>query len=263
VFYQNIIFEIEGPIARLTLHRPDRLNAFCDAMFPEITRALDEVEGNASVRVLVFSGSGRGFCAGADLDFPLDSAGHAERDLGATLERNYNPLVLRLRSLQIPVIAAVNGVAAGAGVSFALAADIVVAARSASFVLAFARIGLVPDAGATYFLTRILGTARAMGLTLLGEKISAEQAHAWGLIWEVVDDEQFVASVAALAERCARGATRALALTKSAIYAAEGHLLAQQLGLERASQKALGDSADFAEGVAAFQAKRKAIFQGY
>jgi 2-(1,2-epoxy-1,2-dihydrophenyl)acetyl-CoA isomerase len=214
------------------------------------------------MRVLVIAGAGRGFCAGADLEQPLGSGSREERDIGAILERNYNPLIMRLRGLPVPVVSVVNGVAAGAGVSLALAADLTVAARSASFVLAFARIGLIPDAGATYFLAERIGTARALGLALLGEKLSASDAQSWGLIWKCVDDDALAASVDALVDKLRVGPTVGLGLTKRAIYASREHTLAEQLHLERTLQAEAGRTRDFEEGVAAFLAKRSAGFTG-
>jgi 2-(1,2-epoxy-1,2-dihydrophenyl)acetyl-CoA isomerase len=259
--YETIVFEHTEGVARITLNRPDRLNALCEAMFPEIHHALDRAQAQP-LRVLVITGAGRGFCAGADLEHPLGTGTRAERDIGVTLERNYNPLIARLRELPVPVISAVNGVAAGAGVSIALAADIVIAARSASFVLAFARIGLVPDAGATYFLSERIGTARTLGLALLGEKLSATDAAGWGLIWQCVEDEALSETVEALVARLRVGPTAGLALTKRAIYAAREQSLSEQLHLERELQAQAGRTDDFEEGVAAFLAKRAARFSG-
>ncbi|MEX0959626.1 MAG: enoyl-CoA hydratase-related protein, partial [Burkholderiales bacterium] len=190
------------------------------------------------------------------------SAGGAPPDLGASIDNNYKPFVLALRSLPIPVIAAVNGVAAGAGASLALACDVVVAARSASFVQAFCRLGLVPDAGGSYFLTRSLGAPRAMGLALFGDKLPAEQAADWGLIWKCVDDDELMPTVRELAARLAGGPTRGYARTKQAIYAAENHLLEQQIDLERDFQRELGRSRDYREGVDAFLARRAPQFTG-
>ena len=183
-------------------------------------------------------------------------------DLGASIERNYKPLVLSLRALPLPVVCAVNGVAAGAGANIALACDIVIAAKSASFIQAFSRIGLIPDSGGTYFLPRLVGPARAIGLAMLGEKLSAEQAAAWGLIWKCVDDAEFPASVEALIQQLSTAATRGLAATKQAIYASGGNSLEAQLDLERELQRALGRSADYREGVSAFAAKRQPRFTG-
>ncbi|HET7097563.1 MAG TPA: enoyl-CoA hydratase-related protein, partial [Casimicrobiaceae bacterium] len=188
--YENILFAIDGGIARLTLNRPDRLNSFNDAMHEEVRAVLGRVREDASVRVLLLTGAGRGFCAGQDLADRAVAPGEAPVDLGASIERNYKPLILGLRELPMPVVCAVNGVAAGAGANIALACDIVIAAKSASFIQAFAKIGLIPDSGGTWFLPRLVGSARAMGLALLGDKLSADDAAAWGLIWQAVEDGQ-------------------------------------------------------------------------
>ncbi|HEY2678831.1 MAG TPA: enoyl-CoA hydratase-related protein, partial [Steroidobacteraceae bacterium] len=183
--FETILFEIEGAIARLTLNRPDKLNSFNVQMHAEIKRALAQLSAS-DARVMVLTGAGRGFCAGQDL---ADRAsGSAAFDAGESLDKNYNPLVLALQNLPMPVIAAVNGVAAGAGANIALACDIVIAARSASFIQAFCKLGLVPDCGGTWSLPRLVGDARALGLTLLGDKLPAEQAAAWGMIWQCVED---------------------------------------------------------------------------
>ncbi len=255
--------EADG-IARLTLHRPERLNAFAEGMFREIRGALDRVEAAAAagrVRVLVVTGAGRGFCAGADLT-QLDPAALGGADIGEALERDYNPLILRLRALPVPVVCAVNGVAAGAGASLALAGDLTIATRSARFVLAFARIGLVPDAGATFFLPQRIGKARALGLALLGESIDAETAERWGLIWECVDDADFATRVDHYARRLAAAPTRALIATRALFSGAEHRTLADQLAAERALQMEVGRQPDFREGVAAFREKRTAAFTG-
>lgn len=259
--YQSIIFAIDGGIARLTLNRPERLNSFNGAMHAEVRAALAEVRAGGA-RVLVVTGAGRGFCAGQDLNDRAVAPGGAAADLGESIEKNYKPLVLALRSLPLPVIAAVNGVAAGAGANLALACDLVVAARSASFVQAFARLGLVPDSGGTWFLPRLVGSARALGLAFLGEKLSAEQAAAWGLIWRCVEDADLAAVVESLAQGFAAAPTRGLARTKQAIYEGWGRTLAEQLDVERDYQAELGRSADYAEGVAAFTAKRTPRFSG-
>jgi len=182
--YENILFRVDGGIARLTLNRPDRLNSFTDAMHAEVRDALARVSKDSAVRVLLLTGAGRGFCAGQDLADRSVAPGDEPIDLGALIERNYRPLVLGLRSLALPVVCAVNGVAAGAGANIALACDIVVAAKSASFIQAFGKIGLIPDSGGTYFLPRLVGPARAMGLAFFADKLSAEQAADWGLIWQ-------------------------------------------------------------------------------
>ncbi len=256
--YSTILFTTVDAVATITLNRPDKLNAFTDAMHGELRDALDRV-ANDGARVLVLTGAGRGFCAGQDLG---QRRGGELPDLGETLDKLYNPLIRRLRALEMPVIAAVNGIAAGAGMSLALAADIVIAARSASFMQAFARIGLVPDAGSTWFVPRLIGPARARGLALLAEKISAEQAEAWGLIWRTVDDAALMAEIGALATRLAAAPTLALARIKRALDLAEENTLDGQLEQERIYQSELGRSADYREGVAAFLDKRPPVFKG-
>lgn len=259
--YQTILFEVDAGVARLTLNRPERLNSFNAEMHAEVRAALDQARSGAA-RVLVITGAGRGFCAGQDLHDRAVAPGGVAADLGESIEKNYKPLVLGLRTLPMPVIAAVNGVAAGAGANIALACDLVVAARSASFVQAFSRLGLVPDSGGTWFLPRLAGSARALGLALLGEKLPAEQAAAWGLIWRCVEDAELAAVVDGLARGFASGPTRGLARTKQAIYEGWGRTLAEQLDVERDYQAELGRSADYAEGVAAFSEKRTPRFSG-
>ena len=259
--YQNILFENSGGVARLTFNRPDRLNSFNTAMHAEVRDALSQV-GGSDARVLVITGAGRGFCAGQDLGDRAVSPGGAAVDLGDSIEKNYKPLVLTLRGLPVPVIAAVNGVAAGAGANIALACDLVIAARSASFVQAFSKLGLIPDSGGTWFLPRLLGNARAMGLALLGDKLPAEQAAQWGLIWRCVEDAELTTVVDGLATQFAGAPTRGLARTKQAFYEGWGRTLEQQLDVERDYQSELGRTADYAEGVAAFTQKRPAQFTG-
>ncbi len=256
--YSTILSSIVGAVATITLNRPDKLNAFTPEMHVELADALDRLRGGAA-RVLIVTGAGRGFCAGQDLG--QRRSGEAP-DLGDTLDEFYNPLIRRLRALELPVIAAVNGVAAGAGMSLALAADITIAARSASFLQAFARIGLLPDSGSTWMLPRLVGAARARGLAMLAEKISAEQAESWGLIWKTVDDDVLTAEVQALAVRLAAAPTLALARIKHALDRAEENTLDAQLELERRTQSELGRSADYREGVAAFLDKRAPHFTG-
>jgi 2-(1,2-epoxy-1,2-dihydrophenyl)acetyl-CoA isomerase len=260
--YENILFNSEDGIARLTLNRPERLNSFNDAMHAEVRDALGRVRGDDAIRVLLLTGAGRGFCAGQDLGDRAVAPGAEAVDLGASIERNYRPLVLSLRSLPLPVVCAVNGVAAGAGANIALACDIVVAAKSASFVQAFSKIGLVPDSGGTYFLPRLMGTARAVGLTMLGERLYAEQAAEWGLIWQCVEDAELRGTVENLLRTLAGAPTAGLAATKRALYASAGNTLEAQLDLERDLQRELGKSDDYREGVAAFIAKRAPRFTG-
>jgi 2-(1,2-epoxy-1,2-dihydrophenyl)acetyl-CoA isomerase len=260
--YENILFSTGDGIARITLNRPDRLNSFNDAMHAELRDALNRVKTDAAARVLLLTGAGRGFCAGQDLGDRAVAPDAAPVDLGASIERNYHPLVLALRGLPLPVVCAVNGVAAGAGANIALACDIVIAAKSASFIQAFCKIGLIPDSGGTFFLPRLVGTARAMGLSMLGDKLSAEQAAAWGLIWKCVDDAELETNVDALLHHFAAAPTRGLAATKHTLYASAGNGLEQQLDLERDIQRELGRSDDYREGVAAFAAKRPPRFTG-
>jgi 2-(1,2-epoxy-1,2-dihydrophenyl)acetyl-CoA isomerase len=260
--FQSILFDIDEGIARLTLNRPDKLNSFTVDMHLEVREALERVKADPSVRVLVLTGAGRGFCAGQDLSDRAVTPGSSAVDLGESVEKYYAPLVLTLRSLPMPVICAVNGVAAGAGANLALAADIVVAAKSASFVEAFCRLGLIPDTGGTYFLPRAIGTARAMGLAMLGDKLSAERAESWGLIWKCVDDHTLAAEVTALAKHFATAPTLGLARTKQAIYASPSNTLEQQLNLERDYMRELGRSHDYQEGVSAFLQRRPAQFKG-
>jgi 2-(1,2-epoxy-1,2-dihydrophenyl)acetyl-CoA isomerase len=257
-----LLVDVGAGVATLTLNRPDRLNSFTDAMHARLREAVARVRADSSVRALVITGAGRAFCAGQDLTEREMAPGDSPPDLGASLERNYKPLVLALRALPMPVIAAVNGIAAGAGASVALACDIVVAARSASFLQAFGKIGLVPDAGGTYFLARNLGTARAMGLALFGEKLPAEKAEAWGLIWKCVADADLMPTVRELAAQLAAGPTLAFARTKTALYAAERQALEQQIDLETELQRSLGASSDYREGVRAFIEKRAPRFSG-
>ncbi|MGH8139697.1 MAG: 2-(1,2-epoxy-1,2-dihydrophenyl)acetyl-CoA isomerase PaaG [Steroidobacteraceae bacterium] len=260
--YQHILFETAQGVARLTLNRPERLNSFNTAMHLEVRDALASLIGDSGARALVVTGAGRGFCAGQDLaDRAVAPAGTAA-DLGESIEKNYKPLVLALRALQIPVIAAVNGVAAGAGANIALACDLVIAARSASFVQSFSKLGLVPDSGGTWFLPRLAGTARAMGLALLGDKLPAQQAAEWGLIWRCVDDAELTTVVNGLAGQLAAAPTCGLARTKQALYEGWGRTLEQQLDIERDYQRELGRTADYAEGIAAFTEKRAPRFTG-
>src|SRR6478736_8477495 len=253
-----------GNVRTLALNRPKALNSFTAAMHGELRAALDAAAGDRDVRCVVVTGTGRGFCAGQDLGDPAvapnrDAPG-AVTDVGDAIERFYKPLALRIRSLPVPVIAAVNGVAAGAGANFALLCDVVVAARSASFIQAFSKIGLVPDCGGTWLLPRLVGRANALALAMLGDKLAAEQAQQMGLIWKCVDDAAFPAEVEALAARLAAMPTRALVATRQALDASQQLDLAAALSLEADVQRTLGAAHDFQEGVAAFLAKRAPVF---
>lgn len=255
-----ILSTVEQGVMTITLNRPDRLNSFNDVMHQQLAECLTQAERDDSVRCLLITGAGRGFCAGQDLnDRNVDPSGPAP-DLGLSVERFYNPLVRRLAALPKPVIAAVNGVAAGAGATLALGCDLVLAARSASFVMAFSKLGLVPDCGGSWFLPRIAGRARAMGLALLGEKLSAEQAAQWGMIWQLVEDAELADTSLQLARHLATQPTFGLGLIKQALLAAETNGLDAQLDLERDYQRLAGRSADYREGVSAFLAKRPPLF---
>ncbi len=245
----------------LTLNRPDRLNSFNEAMHERLMAALLEAEADEGCRALLLTGAGRGFCAGQDLSNRVFEPG-VTPDLTKTIERWYNPLVRKLRSFPMPIVCAVNGVAAGAGANIALACDIVLAARSAKFIQAFAKIGLLPDSGGTWFLPRLVGLARARGLALLAEPLPAEKAEAWGLIWKAVDDESLMIEAEKLAAHLATQPTIGLALTKQALDASWGNTLDRQLDLERDLQGEAGRTPDYAEGVSAFFAKRAPSFTG-
>jgi 2-(1,2-epoxy-1,2-dihydrophenyl)acetyl-CoA isomerase len=253
--------EATGGILRITLNRPDKLNAFTREMMGALDEALRAAETDAAVRVVVITGAGRAFAAGQDLSEGVYVKGGPQPDLGLLLDF-YNPIIARIRALPKPVVAAVNGMAAGAGANLALACDIVVAARSAKFLQAFAKIGLIPDCGGTWLLPRLVGDARARGLTMLADPIGAEQAEAWGMIWKAVDDDTLKAEVDVIAGRLAEAATYGLALTKKALLAAETNGFEDQLALERSLQSAAGQSPDYAEGVGAFLERRPAKFTG-
>jgi 2-(1,2-epoxy-1,2-dihydrophenyl)acetyl-CoA isomerase len=250
-----------GPVRTLTLNRPAALNSFTGEMHAQLRTALDAAAADASVRAVVVTGAGRGFCAGQDLNDPSMVPGPDGRvDVGAVIEANYRPLALRVRSMPVPVIAAVNGVAAGAGANFALGCDMAIAARSASFIQAFAKIGLVPDCGGTWLLPRLVGRARALGLALTGDKLGAEAAAEMGLIWQCVDDAALMDTAMALASKLAALPVKALATTRQAFDAAAQLDMGQALTLEAELQRTLGHAHDFAEGVAAFQQKRAPQF---
>jgi 2-(1,2-epoxy-1,2-dihydrophenyl)acetyl-CoA isomerase len=254
--YESIQFKIDNGIAVLTLNRPDKLNSFTQAMHLEVRDALGNVQTDGSVRVLVLTGAGRGFCAGQDLSDRAVEPGSPGVDLGESVEKFYAPLVMTLRSLPMPVICAVNGVAAGAG------ANIVLAAKSASFIEAFCKLGLIPDTGGTWHLPRTIGMARAMGLAMLGEKLPAEKAEEWGLIWRAVPDEELMIEAMKMATHFAAAPTKGLAFTKKALQASYANTLPQQLQMEADMMRELGHSHDYREGVAAFMAKRAPQFKG-
>jgi 2-(1,2-epoxy-1,2-dihydrophenyl)acetyl-CoA isomerase len=260
--YESIQFTIDKGIAVLTLDRPERLNSFTQAMHREVRNALDRVQADKSVRVLLLTGAGRGFCAGQDLNDRAVEPGAPGVDLGESVEKYYAPLVMTLRTLPLPVICAVNGVAAGAGANLALACDIVLAAKSASFIEAFSKLGLIPDTGGTWALPRLVGPARAMGLAMLGERLPAEKAEQWGLIWRCVPDDALMMEAMAMAEHFAAAPTKGLAYTKKALLASSTNTLEQQLALEASMMRELGYSHDYREGVAAFIEKRQPQFKG-
>src|SRR6476659_2566710 len=251
--YETIDFKTDGSVARITLNRPDRLNSFTAQMHEELRNSLANL-GDA--RVVVVTGAGRGFCAGQDLTDRAVAPGEAV-DLGETVEKYWNPLIRTLTTLPQPVIARVNGVAAGAGANIAIACDIAVAARSARFIQSFSAIGLIPDSGGTWHLPRLVGQARALGLALTGEPLPAERAAEWGMIWKAVEDEALDGEVDALAAKFAAAPTRGLARIKAMIRASWGHSLDQELDLQRDAMRELGFSGDYREGVAAFMEKRK------
>jgi 2-(1,2-epoxy-1,2-dihydrophenyl)acetyl-CoA isomerase len=258
----SILVESRPGYRVITLNRPTRLNAFNEGMHLALRAALADAEADKACRAVLLTGAGRGFCAGQDLSDRVMGEGSKPPDLGRTLETHYTPLVKLLRSLPMPIVCAVNGVAAGAGANIALACDIVLAARSASFLEAFARIGLLPDAGGTFFLPRLAGEARARAMVLLAEPVPAEIAESWGLIWKCVDDDVLMGEAHALCARFAEAATQGLALAKLALNASSTNTLDQQLDLERDLQREAGRTQDYAEGVRAFMEKRKANFKG-
>jgi len=258
---EPVLVSLEAGVLRVTLNRPEKLNAFNVELHQGLAAAMTRAESEAAVRCLLVTGAGRGFCAGADLT-QRDMKSAAPIDLGSGLETWYNPLVKRMRALPKPIVCAVNGVAAGAGANFALACDLVLAARSASFIQAFVKIGLVPDCGGSYFLPRMAGTQRAMALAMTGDRLSAEDAERWGLIWKCVDDAELGKESEKLALHLASGPTKSLGLIKKAIYSAANNDLAAQLDLERDLQREIGKGSDYREGVAAFLEKRKPQFKG-
>ena len=258
---EPVLVSLDAAVLRITLNRPEKLNAFNPALHQGLAAAMTRAESESAVRCVLITGAGRGFCAGADLT-QRDMRSAAPIDLGAGLDAWYNPLVKRMRALPKPVVCAVNGVAAGAGANFALACDIVFAARSASFIQAFIKIGLVPDCGGTYFLPRLAGMQRAMALAMTGDRLSAEDAERFGLIWKCVDDAQLGPETERFTRALANGPTRSLGLLKKALYDSESNSLAAQLDLERDLQREVGKGSDYREGVSAFLEKRKPAFKG-
>jgi 2-(1,2-epoxy-1,2-dihydrophenyl)acetyl-CoA isomerase len=257
----SILVDMRAGYRVVTLNRPQRLNSFNEDMHVALKKALDDAESDPACRALMITGAGRAFCAGQDLNDRLPKPGQ-KIVLGVALDQFYNPLIRRLRALPFPVVAAVNGVAAGAGANLAFACDIVLAARSATFLQAFAKIGLVPDSGGTWFLPRLAGPARARGLALLGDPLTADTAESWGLIWKCVPDDELIGNANELCQRFAVGPTYGLSLIKHALDASETNDLATQLDLERDLQRSAGTSPDYAEGVKAFMEKRSPKFTG-
>ncbi len=260
--YQNIIAEEKNGVGYLTFNRPKALNSFNVDMHREVAEVLNLWTKNPDVRCVVISGEGRGFCAGQDLGDRVVDPNAEAPDLGYSIETYYNPLIKTIVNMPKPVICAVNGVAAGAGANIALACDLVIAAKSANFVQAFCRLGLVPDSAGTWFLPRAVGHARAMGLTLLGDKLSAETAKEWGMIWDVVEDAELKTKVTELAERLAKQPTFGLSLIKKAIHQSSNNTFEEQMLLERDLQRIAGRSEDYREGVQAFMNKREPNFKG-
>lgn len=260
--YQNIIAEEKNGVGYLTFNRPKALNSFNVDMHREVAEVLNLWTKNPDVRCVVISGEGRGFCAGQDLGDRVVDPNAEAPDLGYSIETYYNPLIKTIVNMPKPVICAVNGVAAGAGANIALACDLVIAAKSANFVQAFCRLGLVPDSAGTWFLPRAVGHARAMGLTLLGDKLPAETAKEWGMIWDVVEDAELKTKVTELAERLAKQPTFGLSLIKKAIHQSSNNTFDEQVLLERDLQRIAGRSEDYREGVQAFMNKREPNFKG-
>jgi 2-(1,2-epoxy-1,2-dihydrophenyl)acetyl-CoA isomerase len=258
----SILVSRDAGVLSVTLNRPGKLNAFNPEMHKLLREALEQALDDSAVRSVLLTGAGRGFCAGQDLSERDTSPDAAPIDLSVSLGSNYNPLVRRLRALPKPIVCAVNGVAAGAGANIALACDIVLAARSASFVQSFSQLGLVPDSGGTYFLPRLVGIARAMGLALLSTRLSAEEAEQWGLVWKAVDDSRLMEEATRIAVGLAAGPTKGYGLIKKALHASAGNSLDAQLDLERDLQREAGGTPDFAEGVRAFLEKRAPAFTG-
>lgn len=260
--YETLLFSIENNIARITLNQPERINAITAGMHEELRDVFTHLEKPASARCVIITGAGRGFCSGQDLTERKASGTDERRDLSQSLQQNYNPLIKRMAALPIPIIAAVNGVAAGAGASLALAADIVLAGHTTKWVQAFVNIGLVPDAGGTYVLPRRVGLARALGMTLIGAPVTGKQAADWGLIWASVEDEKLIEEAEALAQTIAAKAPLALASIKKIMRTSLDNGLAEQLDLEAEFQRRCGYTDDYQEGIASFLEKRTPTFQG-
>jgi len=261
--FENIAFSIESGVARLRLNRPAALNALSRGLLGEFREALDIVAESGEARVLLLSGEGKGFSSGADLASGSSPAGAKGFDAGAVLEDYYNPIMERMFALPVPIVAAVHGPVAGAGCMLALAADIVIASRSAFFLQAFAGVGLVPDAGSSWWLPRLIGAGRATAMMMLGERIYAEQAASWGLIYEVVEEDALASRAEAIADKFATGPTVAYRLIRQAVRRGLALDLPQSLQLERENQREAGLTEDFAEGIAAFREKRKTRFTGH
>ena len=259
---ESVLVSREGAVAVVTLNRPDRLNAFNNDMTTRLSAAFAEIARDGAARAVLVTGAGRGFCAGQDLSERAVAPGKGERvDVGASIETRFNPLIRAMRALPKPIVVAVNGVAAGAGANFALAGDVTIAAKSASFIQSFVKIGLIPDCGGTWFLPHHLGPARAMALALTAEPLPAEKAADWGLIWKCVDDAALIGEAMGFAERLAAFSPSALAAIKQAVHGAAARSLDEALDHERDAQRELGYGEDFAEGVAAFLEKRAPKFK--
>jgi 2-(1,2-epoxy-1,2-dihydrophenyl)acetyl-CoA isomerase len=260
--YETVRLDVADGVATLTLNRPERLNSFTVAMHGELRAALDAADADPAVRCLLLTGAGRGFCAGQDLADRAVAPGSEALDLGASIENYYKPLLLRLRRLRMPTVCAVNGVAAGAGANIPFAFDLVFAAKSASFIQSFSKLGLVPDCGGTWWLPRLVGPARAMGLALLGDKVAATQAEEWGLIWRCDEDDELMPTALAAARQLAAGPTRGYVRSREAMEAGLLQSFEASLDLERDFQRELGRTADYREGVTAFMDKRAPRFSG-